>query len=92
MLRTTLILCLPIAVMLVGCDDKGSPFRSEPIKATTLEGKIRGSRNGGEEVRVWRDPATGCQYLMWERRREGSMTPRLMPDGRPMCGPVQSAE
>ena len=82
-----LLLCSG-ALLLVGCDEKGSPFQSESIKTMSVEGKLRGSRSGGEEVRVWRDAETGCQYLLWERRGKGSMTPRLTPEGQPMCGPV----
>ena len=66
---------------LAGCDK----IESEPINATTVDGKIRSRRAGGEEVRVWRDPETGCQYLLWERRQRGAMTPRLDPDGKPIC-------
>jgi Family of unknown function (DUF6440) len=91
MMRTTLVLGVTGAVMLAGCDQTGSPFQSEPIKTTKLEGKIRGTRSGGEQVRVWRDPATGCQYLLWERSRQGGMTPRLTREGRPMCGADTSA-
>lgn len=86
-MRTTLALCFWGAVMLAGCDQQGSPFQSETIKTTTLEGKVRGVRSGGEQVRVWRDPETGCQYLLWERRSLGNMTARLNPEGRPLCGP-----
>lgn len=75
---------LALAV-LGGCDSVGNTFQSEPITTNTVEGKLRGRRAGGEQVRVWRDPDTGCQYLLWERRRQGGITPRLMPDGRPMC-------
>lgn len=92
MMRMIQILCLSGTVLLVGCDEADSPFRSESIKTTTIEGKVRSSRNGGEEVRVWRDPDTGCQYFLWERRRAGSMTPRLTPDGRPMCGPASQGK
>ncbi|WP_370655243.1 DUF6440 family protein [Sphingomonas aurea] len=70
-----------IAVALTACDK----FDAAPINATTVEGKVRSARAGGEEVRVWRDPETGCQYLLWERRQRGAMTPRLAPDGRPIC-------
>lgn len=86
-MRTKLILCLLGAVMLAGCDQQGSPFRSETIKTATLEGKVSGRRSGGEQVRVWRDPETGCQYLLWERRSLGNMTARLNAEGRPLCGP-----
>ena len=73
--------CLIGAVALAGCDQ----MQSEPINATTVDGKIRSRRAGGEEVRVWRDPETGCQYLLWERRQRGAMTPRLAADGKPIC-------
>ncbi len=73
--------CLFGAIALTGCDR----FESQPINATNVEGKVRSSRNGGEEVRVWRDPETGCQYLLWERRQRGAMTPRLGSDGKPIC-------
>ena len=92
MMRTTMILWDPSAVMLAGCDPTGSPFRAEPIKAAKLEGKIRGTRSGGEQIRDWRDPDTGCRYLLWEGARQGGMTPRLTPDGRPMCGPEDDAK
>jgi hypothetical protein len=91
-MRTTLILCFSGAVLLGGCDQNGSSFESEPIKTTTLEGKVRGKSGGGEEIRVWRDPETGCSYLLWRGRRDGGITPRLTPDGRPMCGPADSAK
>lgn len=92
MLRTTLIICVSSAMMLAGCDQNGSPFGSEPIKAAKLQGKIRGTRSGGEQIRDWRDPDTGCRYLLWEGARQGGMTPRLTPDGRPMCGPEAGAK
>jgi hypothetical protein len=93
MMRTPLILCFSSALLLAGCDQNGSPFQSEPIKTKRLEGKILGKSNGGEEIRAWRDPETGCHYLLWRgRRSEGGITPRLTPDGRPMCGPEDSAK
>jgi Family of unknown function (DUF6440) len=92
MMRATPVFCLLAAVMVAGCDQQGSPFRSESIKTATLEGKVRGSRSGGEQVRVWRDPETGCQYLVWERRSLGNMTPRLNAEGRPLCGPADGAK
>ena len=87
MTRTALAFCLSGAALLVGCDQIGSTFQSAPITTTSIEGKVRGSRSGGEQVRVWRDPDTGCQYLLWDGRRRGSMTPRLTAEGRPMCKP-----
>lgn len=83
MQRAMRILGLCGAGLLAGCD--GLITQAEPLNTTTVEGKVRTRRAGGEEVRVWRDPATGCQYLLWERRRMGSITPRLTADGRPMC-------
>ena len=85
MARTTVALALALAgaIMLAGCDRFNTS--AAPITTDTVEGKIRGNRNGGEEVRAWRDPDTGCQYLLWERRGRGSMTPRLTAEGRPMC-------
>lgn len=85
MSRLARIAVLAGTIALAGCDTFDSSFRSAPINATTVEGKVRSRRAGGEEVRVWRDPETGCQYLLWERRQRGSMTPRLGPDGRPVC-------
>ena len=85
MTRTKLALCLGGAVLLGGCDKLGSSFKAEPITTTPVEGKMRGTRNRGEQVRVWRDPETGCQYLIWQSRRHGGVTPRLTADGRPMC-------
>jgi hypothetical protein len=81
MSKLALLSWLIVAASVAGCDK----FESEPIKASNVEGKIRNRRSGGEEVRVWRDPQTRCQYLLWERRQRGAMTPRLAPDGRPMC-------
>lgn len=92
MMRPTMILCVTSAILLTGCDQTGSPFSAEPIKATKLEGKIRGSRSGGEQIRDWRDPETGCRYLLWEGARKGGMTPRLTADGRPMCGSSNAAK
>lgn len=83
MTRGVVAWCLLGAAALSGC---GESFRSEPIDATTVDGKIRTRRAGGEEIRVWRDPETGCQYLLWERRQRGGITPRLKADGRPVCG------
>lgn len=80
-----LALCLVGATPLAGCDRLDSSFEPAPIKTATVEGKVRSRRTGGEEVRVWRDPETGCQYLLWERKHRGGMTPRLAADGRPMC-------
>ncbi len=85
-MRATFVLCLLAAPALAGCDKFDSSFQAAPINASTVDGNVRGRRSGGEEIRVWRDPETGCQYLVWERRRTGSMTPRLKADGRPMCG------
>jgi hypothetical protein len=92
MMRTPLILCFAGALLLAGCDQNGSPFQSEPIKTTRLQGKVMGKSSGAEEIRVWRDPDTGCQYLLWRGRRDGGITPRLTPDGRPICGPQGSAK
>ncbi|SOB78530.1 hypothetical protein SAMN06297144_0035 [Sphingomonas guangdongensis] len=85
MTRTGLIGGLVAATLLGGCGGVSNTFQSAPITTDTVEGKIRGTRNGGEQVRVWRDPDTGCQYLLWERRRQGGITPRLTPEGRPIC-------
>ena len=85
MTRSALPFCLLAAIPVTGCDQNGSPFKTESIKTATVEGKIRSRRSGGEEIRVWRDPETGCQYLLWERRRMGAMTPRLTAGGQPMC-------
>jgi hypothetical protein len=85
MARGLVLSCLAGAVLLSGCDQWGSSFQTAPIKTDNVEGKMRGRRGGGEQVRVWRDPGTGCQYLIWESRRRGGMTPRLTSDGRPMC-------
>lgn len=86
MKRAVHMICVSSMMLLAGCDGWGPSIRSQPINAETIEGKVRGRRGGGEEVRVWRDPDTGCQYLIWERRQRGGMTPRLQRDGRPMCG------
>lgn len=77
--------CLLTSV-LAGCDKSDSPFDSASDDNGASEARVLGRSAGGERVRVWRDPETGCQYLAWGRRRTGSMTPRLKPDGRPMCG------
>ena len=84
----SLLLCLAAATSLAACDQASSPFSSTPIRSERVEGKMRGNRQGGEQVRVWRDPANGCQYLLWERRQRGAMTARLKPDGLPMCGEI----
>ncbi len=78
---SALAFCIFSAVALTACDR----FDSASINATTVEGKVRSAREGGEEIRAWRDPETGCQYLLWERRQRGAMTPRLAFNGRPMC-------
>lgn len=49
----------------------------------------------GSPVVIWTDQETGCQYLVaagagvtdWSDRG-GSITPRLGPDGEPLCRPV----
>jgi hypothetical protein len=81
--KTAILSYIAVSAALAACDR----IESKPINAATVEGKIRSARTGGEEVRVWRDPETGCQYLLWERRQRGAMTPRLAPDGRPICKP-----
>jgi hypothetical protein len=85
MARKALIGGLAVAMLLTGCDKLTTSFKSEPITTSTVEGRLRSNRTGGEQVRVWRDPDTGCQYLLWERRQRGGITPRLTPEGRPMC-------
>ena len=38
-------------------------------------------------VRMWKDDATGCQYVtLTGRSGTVAITPRLKPDGSPMCG------
>ena len=81
MSKMAVVSWLIVAACVAGCDK----LESEPIKANNVEGKMRNRRSSGEEVRVWRDPQTRCQYLLWERGKRGAMTPRLAPDGRPMC-------
>ncbi|MGE0044829.1 MAG: DUF6440 family protein [Hyphomonadaceae bacterium] len=52
----------------------------------------------GSPVVIWTDRETGCQYLVaagagvtdWSNPG-GSITPRLGPDGRPLCGPREPA-
>ena len=83
MQRSVPAFCILGVMALAACDRPSAA----PITATTLEGKIRSGRAGGEEIRVWRDPGTGCEYLLWERRQRGAMTPRIGPDGQPMCRP-----
>jgi hypothetical protein len=85
MKTSTIALCLVGATPLAACDRIDTSFQAAPIKTDTIEGKIRSRRTGGEEVRTWRDPETGCQYLLWERKQRGAMTPRLAADGRPLC-------
>lgn len=87
MMRTVFAFCLLAVPALAGCDKLDTAMQAAPINTATVEGNVRGRRGGGEEIRVWRDPETGCQYLVWERRRTGSMTPRLKADGRPLCNP-----
>ncbi|MEY2883273.1 MAG: hypothetical protein RL490_997 [Pseudomonadota bacterium] len=92
MMKPIQLLCVSSLLLLAGCDQQDSPFKSESIETSSIAGKLRGNRSGGEQVRVWRDPDTGCQYLLWERRGKGSMTPRLTPGGAPMCGAAELAK
>ncbi|WP_443029927.1 DUF6440 family protein [Sphingomonas sp. ZB1N12] len=85
-MRLNAVYCIAGAMLVSGCDKLSSSSQSAPIRTVTVEGNLRGNQSGGEEVRVWRDPETGCQYLLWERRRRGGITPRLTMEGRPMCG------
>lgn len=37
------------------------------------------------DIRVWRDPETGCDYLLYKRGYAGGITPRMNADGTPHC-------
>ena len=63
MTRSLVLPCLAGVMMLSGCDQWGSSFQTAPIKTDNVEGKMRGRRGGGEQVRVWRDPGTGVSIL-----------------------------
>lgn len=39
-----------------------------------------------EDVTVWVDPDTKCQYVLWDGYKAGSMVPRVHPNGLPVCG------
>jgi len=77
--------CLVGAALLGGCDRSASSDDADATNGATAEGRIGSGRARGT-VRVWRDPETGCQYLVWQRGGRGSMTPRVKPDGLPICG------
>lgn len=37
------------------------------------------------EPQVWTDPQNGCQYIIIDRGDRITMTPRLDPQGKPIC-------
>ncbi|MES2337877.1 MAG: DUF6440 family protein [Pseudomonadota bacterium] len=91
MQRTGLVMCLMGAAMLGGCDGGQSSYGSAPSQDSAVQGSLRTSTSANRRIRVWSDPETGCQYLIWGRSGRGGMTPRLKPDGMPVCKPVAPA-
>jgi len=67
-------------LILSSCERMGPSLPTEKVEGRTRSSVAR------EGVRVWRDPGTGCQYLLWDSSRRGGITPRLGSDGRPRCG------
>ncbi len=90
MTRAGLVFGLIGATLLAGCNGGQSPFGSAPSEERSDDGQLRTSQGNGR-LRVWSDPETGCQYLLRGRSSRGSITPRLKPDGLPLCKPVTRA-
>lgn len=44
------------------------------------------------DVFVWRDSQTGCQYLVYAGYKRGGITPRLNPDGTQVCTQKEDGE
>lgn len=91
MRRAALAVCLIGATLVAGCNGVQSPFESASSEEATVEGQLRTSESASRRMRVWSDPETGCQYLLRGRSSRGSMTPRLKPDGLPLCKPATRA-
>ena len=36
-------------------------------------------------IRIWSDPQTGCEYVIFDSHKRAGMTHRLNSDGTPMC-------
>lgn len=73
------LVSLLIVSALAGCMRKDDPTIPGNEAAATSGDTSPGGVGG---VPVWVDPATGCQYLGYTGH---GLTPRLKPDGSPMC-------
>jgi hypothetical protein len=65
-------------------------FLASCVPPPATEPQVREGYAAGDSygVRVWRDTATGCHYLMYGQ----SITPRLQASGKPACPDVGAAE
>ena len=75
------IIAMSCAVVLAGCQRREYVERTPPPEVVVTD-----------NVFVWRDVQTGCEYLIYSRDAGyagmGGMTARLDPDGRPICKPT----
>jgi hypothetical protein len=57
-------------------------------------GVVPYNQNVLSQLGMWTDPETNCQYLVTDTQPMGlshaptGITPRLRPDGLPVCGPL----
>lgn len=70
MMRTLIVLLVFAMIGLIGCSEHTD---------TSVDGF-----NG--YVRIWTDPATGCEYIVTAYSYGGGVTPRLKADGTQVCG------
>lgn len=42
---------------------------------------------GEDGMTIWKDPETGCEYIVWASYKKGGITARLNSDGSPRCRP-----
>lgn len=82
---------LVTSFLLVSCSSPASDQAAQPVMEI---GRVAKFEFGVayNQVAVWSDPDTGCQYLMAMEVRGFQMIPRMMPDGKQACPQVAEPE
>ena len=62
------------AGLLAACDTRSGGYERNAL-----------SPNAMNEFGTFSDPATGCEYIVWNGYEKGGITPRLNADGQPLC-------
>jgi hypothetical protein len=77
MIKKTVAVALSAAFLVAGCGQGGAVKQPEKVESADFS----------SEVMLYKDPETGCEYLIFEGYKKGGITPRLDQHGKPRgCG------